>query len=107
MWDRMKPEYEKMIETCHDYNIKVYAASILPFGTSSYYSEASEEVRNLINNWFRSEESGVDGIIDFDKAVADPENPKNILYAYTKDDGLHPYEGYEAMANAIDLKMFE
>ena len=106
-WDEMKPEYEKMIETCHDYNIKVYAAPILPFGTSSYYSEASEEVRNLINDWFRSEDSGVDGIIDFDKAVMDPNNPKNILEAYTHGDGLHPYDGYEAMAEAIDLGMFQ
>lgn len=107
MWDKMKPEYEKMIETCHDYNVKVYAAPILPFGSSSYYSEGSEEVRNLINNWFRSDESGVDGIIDFDKAVMDPNNPTRILEAYTHEDGLHPYDGYEAMAEAIDLNMFK
>lgn len=103
----LKPEYEKMIETCHDNNIKVYAAPILPFGTSSYYSDASEEVRTMINDWFRSEDSGVDGIIDFDKAVMDPNNPKNILEAYTHGDGLHPYDGYEAMAEAIDLGMFQ
>ena len=107
MWDKMKPEYEKMIATCHNYGVKVYAAPILPFGTSSYYSEGSEAVRTLINSWFRSEESGVDGIIDFESAVADPDNPKNILKKYTHDDGLHPYDGYEAMADAIDLKMFE
>ena len=106
-FNTLKPEYEKMIALCHENNIKVYAAPILPFGTSSYYSEGSEEVRQLINDWFRSEESEVDGIIDFESAVADPENPKNVLEKYTHSDGLHPYDGYEAMANAIDLKMFE
>ena len=106
-FNKLKPEYEKMIALCHENNIKVYAAPILPFGTSSYYSEGSEEVRQLINDWFRSEESEVDGIIDFESAVADPENPKNVLEKYTHSDGLHPYDGYEAMANAIDLKMFE
>ena len=60
----MKAEYEKMIQLCHDNNIKVYAAPILPFGTSIYYSDASEQVRTMINAWFRSEESKVDGIID-------------------------------------------
>ena len=107
LFDKMKPEYEKMIQLCHDNNIKVYAAPILPFGTSDYYSEGSEAVRTKINNWFRSEESKVDGIIDFESAVADPANPKNILEKYTHSDGLHPYDGYSAMADAIDLKMFE
>ena len=49
----------------------------------------------------------VDGIIDFESAVADPNNPKNILEKYTHEDGLHPYDGYSAMADAIDLSMFE
>ncbi|MDY2599115.1 MAG: GDSL-type esterase/lipase family protein [Lachnospiraceae bacterium] len=106
-FNQLKPEYEKMIALCHANNIKVYAAPILPFGTSSYYSEGSEGVRQLINNWFRSSESGVDGIIDFESAVADPDNPKNVREEYTHSDGLHPYDGYEAMANAIDLEMFE
>ena len=106
-FNQLKPEYEKMISLCHANNIKVYAAPILPFGKSGYYSEGSEDVRQLINNWFRSSESGVDGIIDFESAVADPENPKNIREEYTHSDGLHPYDGYEAMANAIDLEIFK
>lgn len=97
-----------MIETCHKNNIKVYGAPILPFGTSSYYSENSEKVRQLINQWMRSSESGVDGIIDFENAVADPANPQNLLAKYTsKDDGIHPYNGYQVMANAIDLNLFQ
>ena len=106
-YDRLIPEYQKMIQLCHDNGIKVYGAPILPFGTSSSYTEASEEVRTKINDWMRSEESGVDGIIDFESAVADPNNPQNILEEYTHEDGLHPYDGYSAMADAIDLSMFE
>ena len=106
-YDQLLPEYQKMIQLCHENGIKVYGAPILPFGTSDYYSEASEEVRTKINNWMRSTDSNLDGIIDFESAVADPQNPKNILEEYTHEDGLHPYDGYEAMANAIDLNMFE
>ena len=106
-YNQMLPEYQKMVKLCHDNNIKVYGAPILPFGTSSYYSEKSEEVRQMINSWMRSADSQMDGIIDFESAVADPANPKNVLEKYTHQDGLHPYDGYEAMANAIDLTLFE
>ncbi len=106
-YDVLKPEYEKMVELAHENGIKIYAAPILPFGTSSYYSEASEQVRTMLNDWMRSEESGFDGVIEFADAIADPENPKNILEKYTHEDGLHPYDGYEAMAGAIDLNLFK
>lgn len=106
-YDLLLPEYQKMVKLCHDNGIKVYGAPILPFGTSDSYTEASEEVRTKINNWMRSTDSQMDGIIDFEGAVADPENPKNILEQYTHADGLHPYDGYEVMANAIDLSLFE
>jgi len=101
------PEYQRMVKLCHDNGIKVYGAPILPFGTSSYYSEASEQVRTMINDWMRSEDSQLDGIIDFEGALADPENPKNILKEYTFSDGLHPYEGYDVMADAVDLSLFQ
>jgi len=106
-YNQLKPEYEKMVALAHANGIKIYAAPILPFGTSDYYSDASEQVRTMLNNWMRSEESGFDGIIDFESALADPANPKNIKYEYTLGDGLHPYEGYDVMANAIDLTMFD
>ena len=106
-YDQLLPEYQKMIQLCHENGIKVYGAPILPFGTSDYYSVASEEVRTKINNWMRSTDSNLDVIIDFESAVADPQKKKNILEEYTHEDGLHPYDGYEAMANAIDLNMFE
>ena len=78
-YDSLIPEYKKMIKTCHDNGIKVYGAPILPFGTSNYYSAASEEVRQMINKWMRSTESQMDGIIDFESAVADPANSQNLL----------------------------
>lgn len=105
-YNQLLPEYQKMVKLCHDNGIKCYGAPILPFGTSDYYSSASEQVRTMINNWMRSTDSQMDGIIDFESAVADPNNPINILEAYTHDDGLHPYDGYDVMANAIDLNMF-
>ncbi|MBQ9767432.1 MAG: hypothetical protein IJW37_04980 [Lachnospiraceae bacterium] len=100
------PEYKKMIDLCHANGIKVYGAPILPFGANGYYSPASEEVRTMINDWMRSEESGLDGIIDFESALVDPLDPTRLQKRYSPSDGLHPYEGYDVMAEAIDLEMF-
>lgn len=105
-YDQLIPEYEKMISLCHENEIKVYGSPILPFGTSSYYTKEAETVRTMINDWMRSEESGFDAIIPFDEAVADPTNPKIIAYEYTKSDGLHPYDGYNVMADCVDLSLF-
>ena len=58
-------DFKEVCENLHKNNIKVYGAPILPFGTSSFYSENSEKVRQLINLWMRSSESGVDGIFYF------------------------------------------
>jgi lysophospholipase L1-like esterase len=105
-YEQLRVEFEKMITLAHEHGIKVYAAPILPFGKySDYYSENSERVRTMLNDWFRSADSHVDGIIDFESAVADPSDPKCILPAYTSD-GLHPHLGYNVMADAIDLTLF-
>ena len=54
-YDELKPEYEKMVALAHENGIKIYAAPILPCGTSDYYSEGSEQVRTMLNDWMRSE----------------------------------------------------
>ncbi len=106
-YNQMITEYKKMIDLAHEHDILVYVAPILPFqGSSDYYSAASEQLRTMINNWFRSPEADVDAIIDFESAVADPSRPTYLRSEYTHSDGLHPYDGYSAMANAIDLSLF-
>ena len=49
---------------------------------------------------------GIYPIIHLKGEMADPNNPINILEKYTHTDGLHPYDGYDVMADAIDLKLF-
>jgi lysophospholipase L1-like esterase len=46
-------------------------------------------------------------VIDFDAAVRDPGAPTQLLGAYDSGDHLHPNSaGYQAMANAINLRLF-
>jgi lysophospholipase L1-like esterase len=47
-------------------------------------------------------------VVDFEKAVADPANPKRMLPEYDSGDHLHPSDsGYKAMGEAISLALFK
>ena len=47
-------------------------------------------------------------MIDFDKAVCDPDRPDQIGATYDSGDHLHPGDaGYKAMGELVDLKVFE
>ena len=103
------PVYEQLIVAAHEAGLKIYGATLTPFGGSNtiyggdYGTPAGETQRQLVNAWIRS--SGAwDGVIDFDKAVRDPNNPTFLLPAYVGDP-LHPNDaGYQAMANAVPIK---
>ena len=60
----------------------------------------------MINDWIRTG-SGFDAVVDFDKAIRDPARPDRLLPALDSGDHVHPNDrGYQAMAAAIDLRMF-
>lgn len=99
--------YGKFIDQAHAHHLRAYGATITPFGGSSYDSPAHEAARETVNNWIRT--SGkFDAVIDFDAVVRNPQNPSRLLPAADSGDHLHPNEhGYEMMADAINLKLFE
>jgi len=97
----------QLAERAHGHGIKVYAATLTPYVGAGYSSPAGEQVREALNHWIRTTNL-VDGFLDFDKATQDPANPN--IFATTADSGdhLHPGDaGYKAMADSIDLKLFE
>jgi lysophospholipase L1-like esterase len=99
--------FQQMAARAHAHQIKVFAATVLPYKGAGYYSERGEAVRQALNGWIRT--SGVfDGVIDLEKATQDPANPQMFLPQYDSGDHLHPNDaGYKAMGDAIDLKLFE
>ena len=98
--------YRQIIDRAHDHGVKVFGATILPYKGAGYWSEEGEAVRQAVNAWVR-EPGHFDGVIDFDRAVADKADPLTIAAAYDSGDHLHPKDaGYKAMAEAIDLKLF-
>ncbi|MEN1967739.1 SGNH/GDSL hydrolase family protein [Lentibacillus sp. N15] len=112
---RHHPEYpavktiarmKEIIDTAHKKGIKIYGATLTPFKDSGMYTEAGEQTRQKVNDWIRTS-GNFDGVIDFDKALQDPEEPERFRPELDSGDHLHPNDkGYEKMAEAVDLSMF-
>jgi lysophospholipase L1-like esterase len=70
------------------------------------FTPEKEVKRQAVNAWIRA--SGeYDGVIDFDHVLRDPTSPTKIRALYDSGDHGHPNDlGYNALANAIDLKLF-
>lgn len=101
--------HRQLIARAHERGLKIYGATLTPFeGTTfpGYYTAAGEAKRQAVNAWIRRSRE-FDAVIDFDKAVRDPAHPGRMLAAYDSGDHLHPNDaGYQAMADAIDLRLF-
>ena len=101
---------KQMIERAHEHGLKIFGATLTPFeGTTiqGYFSAEKEAKRKAVNEWIRTGKA-FDGVIDFEKAVRDPEHPDRMLPANDGGDRLHPGDaGYKAMAEAIDLSLFK
>jgi lysophospholipase L1-like esterase len=91
--------------------VKVYGCTLTPFGYETFlpgaWNPRREAVRQAVNAWLR-ETDAFDAIVDFDRALRDPENPVNMLPQYDCGDRLHPSDlGYRTMGDAIDLALFD
>lgn len=102
----MLDAYTAMAKRAHAAGLKVIAATLTPFEGAKYYSEDGEQIREHINAFFRTS-TLFDGVIDFDKIIADPEHPLRFHPKYDSGDHLHPSDaGYAAMGAGINLKLF-
>lgn len=88
--------YQSFITKCKDAGKKVYLATITPYKNSFYENHFSEAARLTLNDWIRANKE-VDGVIDFDMVVRDPQNPSALRPEFSEDWlHLNP-SGYEAM----------
>jgi len=108
--DEIIAGHQQLIEPAHARGLKIYGATLTPFAVTTipgYYSVAGEAKRQAVNAWIRTS-GAYDAVIDFDAVTRDPNNPLSLLPLYDSGDHLHPNDaGYQAMGNAIDLKLFK
>jgi lysophospholipase L1-like esterase len=87
--------------------IRVYGATITPNGSSPVpgaHTPDTEAKRTAVNRWIRTS-GAFDGVVDFDAAVRDADDPARLEEIYDAD-GVHLTDaGHAAMANAVNLSM--
>ena len=96
----------QMVVRAHGHGIAVIGCTLTPYHGAGYYTENGEAIRKAVNEWIRT--GGVlDGFVDFEAAVRDPNHPDTFLPTVDPGDHLHPNDaGYKAMGDAIELKLF-
>jgi lysophospholipase L1-like esterase len=112
--DEIIAGYKQLIERAHLRSIKVIGSPLTPFENAfagmpnqGYFTAEKEAKRQAVNNWVRTS-GAFDGIIDFERVLANPTHPTAIAAAYDSGDHLHPNDaGYKAMGESIDLKLFQ
>jgi lysophospholipase L1-like esterase len=100
----------QIIERVNGRGAKIFGGTLLPFeGTvySRFYTPEGEQKRQTVNAWIRTSHN-FDGVIDFDTAMRDPNQPTRLNPAYDSGDHIHPNDaGYQRMADAVDLHFFK
>lgn len=103
---RLIEAYRELAARAHARGLKVFGATILPFGGSFYDGPDHEAARQTVNAWVRAG-SVFDGVIDFDATMREPAQPTRLRAEVDGGDHLHPNEaGYRRMADAIALAPF-
>ncbi len=91
--------------------VRVIGGTLTPFENETFlpgaWNPRREAVRQEVNEWLRKTDT-FDAIVDFDRALRDPDHPTRMLPIYDCGDHLHPSDlGYRTMGDAIDLSLFE
>lgn len=112
--------YRQLITMAHAAGVKIFAGTLTPFAGSNciygnnYGTAAGERERESVNHWIRTSHA-FDGVVDFDRATADPSDPEYFTPSYnatggthcTTADSLHPNDlGSEVMADTVPLSWF-
>ena len=99
--------YKQIIREAHAKGIYVFGATVTPFKGNNYYSTDHEKGRSTLNQWIRTTKM-LDGVIDFDEAVRNPQDTEAMQSQFLfENDWLHlNAKGYETMGGCIDLSLF-
>lgn len=96
---------QQIVDRAHAAGLKIYGATLTPAG--SLPGSVREYNRSMLSNWIRTS-GAFDGVIDFDRAMADPSRPTFMVPLYDSGDHTHPSPaGYQFMGDYVDLDFFK
>jgi lysophospholipase L1-like esterase len=112
---RVTAAYAQLVWRLRRAGIAVFGATITPFGGEGQVYDDSdgavgggerERARQAVNAWIR-QPGHFDSVVDFDAVVRDAERPERLNADFDSGDHLHPnVAGYQAMGDAVDLRLF-
>ncbi len=95
------------IAQARSFGYQVYVGTLLPMGGWRTDAPFRQEMRHAYNEFIRTTDL-IDGCIDFDAALRDPEMPDRFAPQYDSGDHLHPSKaGYERMAMEIPAELLK
>lgn len=95
------------IDMAHREGLKVYGGTLLPIYGWRTYAPFREELKCAFNEWLRTTDE-LDGCVDFDRAICDPEHPEAFAPGYDSGDHLHPSESaYKRMAEEVPEELLK
>ena len=101
--------HRQIIERARAMGLKAFGGTLNPvdgYPFPGFWTPELEAKRQAFNQWIRTS-GAYDAVIDFDQVLRDPAQPSRLLPAYDSGDHVHPNDdGYRAMADAIDLRLF-
>lgn len=106
------PTVEELIEglktyiaQARSYGYRVYVGTLLPMGGWRTDAPFRQQMRHEYNDFIRTTDL-IDGCIDFDAALRDPNDPDRFLPEYDSGDHLHPSAlGYRKMAETVPVEL--
>lgn len=105
--DRITAGLRTLVRQAHYRGLKAVGATLMPFEGRPGWTPAREAVRQQVNARIRA---GLvyDAVVDFDKALRDPYDPRRLRPAYDSGDHLHPSDlGFARMAEVFDLDLLK
>jgi lysophospholipase L1-like esterase len=96
---------QQMMNQAHAHHIKYLCSTFPPVNAAGAY----ESTRQGLNTFLRTAGNGCDGLVDQDAVLRDPSKPAMLApQFFGTSDGVHPNDaGYQAIAGAIDLSVFQ
>ena len=95
------------IAQAREMGLKVYVGTLIPMGGWRTDAAFRQEMRHAYNGFIRTTDL-IDGCIDFDAALRDPDRPDWFLPEYDSGDHLHPSKkGYERMAAEVPAELLK
>ncbi len=97
---------KRYIELARSYDYKIYVGTLLPIKGWRTYAPFRDELKDAYNDFIRTTNL-IDGVVDFDAAVRNPQDKAAFLDKYDSGDHLHPSAlGYKRMAEEVPVELF-